>query len=59
GNIIINGGAITAIGQESSRNTGYGAGIGGGGNGSGGDITNKGGNINAKRAYHGAGKGGG
>ncbi|HBF6239088.1 TPA: hypothetical protein P5O10_002958, partial [Clostridioides difficile] len=30
GNIIINGGAITAIGQESSRNTGYGAGIGGG-----------------------------
>ncbi|EQE77934.1 putative serine-aspartate repeat-containing SdrF domain protein, partial [Clostridioides difficile CD68] len=48
GNIIINGGAITAIGQESSRNTGYGAGIGGGGNGSGGDITINGGIITAK-----------
>ncbi|HBH2756824.1 collagen-binding adhesin CbpA [Clostridioides difficile] len=59
GNIIINGGAITAIGQESSRNTGYGAGIGGGGNGSGGDITINGGTITAKGAYHGAGIGGG
>ncbi|EQI19942.1 putative serine-aspartate repeat-containing protein SdrF, partial [Clostridioides difficile Y155] len=59
GNIIINGGAITAIGQESSRNTGYGAGIGGGGNGSGGDITINGGIITAKGAYHGAGIGGG
>ncbi|MEZ7110408.1 hypothetical protein ACBS12_09625 [Clostridioides difficile] len=58
GNIIINGGAITAIGQESSRNTGYGAGIGGGGNGSGGDITINGGTITAKGAYHGAGIGG-
>ncbi|MBH7845088.1 collagen-binding adhesin CbpA [Clostridioides difficile] len=59
GNIIINGGAITAIGQESSRNTGYGAGIGGGGNGSGGDIIINGGTITAKGAYHGAGIGGG
>ncbi|HBF0842732.1 TPA: hypothetical protein ACG3P3_001941 [Clostridioides difficile] len=59
GNIIINGGVITAMGQESSGNTGYGAGIGGGGNGSGGDITINGGTITAKGAYHGAGIGGG
>ncbi|WP_227826421.1 hypothetical protein, partial [Clostridioides sp. ZZV15-6383] len=59
GNIIINGGAITAVGQESSSNRGYGAGIGGGGSGTGGDITINGGTITAKGAYHGAGIGGG
>ncbi|HBG3896592.1 TPA: collagen-binding adhesin CbpA [Clostridioides difficile] len=59
GKIIINGGAITAMGQEAGGNTGYGAGIGGGGKGSGGDITINGGIITAKGAYHGAGIGGG
>ena len=53
GNIIINGGTITANGGS------YGAGIGGGCDGSGGNITINGGTITANGGSYGAGIGGG
>ncbi|HFQ7767465.1 TPA: hypothetical protein ACHTKK_001755 [Clostridioides difficile] len=59
GNIIINGGTISATALGGSSSNGYGAGIGGGGNGSGGDITINGGTVTARGGYHGSGMGGG
>ncbi|HBG5207988.1 TPA: hypothetical protein KQH04_001381 [Clostridioides difficile] len=59
GNIIINGGTISATALGGSSSNGYGSGIGGGGNGAGGDITINGGTITARGGYHGSGIGGG